>query len=430
MAGSQPAAVGSARLPVIRSRPTLRVRAPLAIAGALIALAVIVAGVAAYVFLPSAEIRITPREEPIGPISLVVVADPDATVPDANVDPPVVPADRLEVPVAVSDTFTTAGRRVDETAATGEVTFTNFDITSSNTIAAGSFVSTSNGVRFRTANSVTVPRARRIGAQIITTQADVRVDAVKMGTTGNVEPNAITVIPAAEDPVTLTVRNKAATTGGTHEEFPQIAQADVDAAIAALTAKLPDAFTEAIARGDGVPEGARVFEETAVLGEATPTTDPATLVGQEVETFNLELTATGSVIAVDATPVEDIAEVRLLANVGSDHRLVEGSIEYEPGDPTVSNGQVSFPITASAARVALLDPAELLAMIKGQDVETAMKTLGAFGEVEITTWPEWVSSIPGMESRVTLEIVGQGEGPPGSSPSGGPPSPSPSGSGS
>jgi hypothetical protein len=430
VAAGPPVATGSARLPVIRSRPTFRVRAPLAIAGALIALAVVVAGVAAYVFLPSAEIRITPREEPIGPISLVVVADPDATAPDADVDPPVVPAIRLEVPVAVSDTFTTAGKRVVETAGTGEVTFTNFDISSSNTIAAGSIVSTSNGVRFRTANSVTVPRARRIGAQIITTQADVRVDAVKKGTTGNVEPNAIAVIPAAEDPVTLTVRNKAATTGGTHEESPQVAQADVDAAIAALTAKLPDAFTAAVASGDGVPDGAQVFEATAVLGAATPTTDPATLVGQEVETFDLELTATGSVIAVDATPVEAIAETRLLSNVGSDHRLVENSIQYEPGEPTVANGQVSFPITASAARVALLDPAELLGLIKGQTVERAKETLGAFGEVEITTWPEWVSAIPGIDSRVSLEIVGQGEAGPGASPSAGLPSPSPSGGGS
>ncbi|HET9521291.1 MAG TPA: hypothetical protein VFO73_09625 [Candidatus Limnocylindrales bacterium] len=413
---------GLARLPVIRSRPNFRVRAPLAIAGALIALAVVVAGVAAYVFLPSAEIRITPRQQAIGPISLVVVADPDATAPDADVDPPVVPATRLSVPISVSDTFTTAGRRVEETAAEGVVTFTNFDITSSNTIAAGSIVSTSNGVRFRTASSVTVPRARRIGAQIITSEEDVRVVAVKKGTTGNVEPNAITVIPAAEDPVALTVRNKSATSGGTREEFAQIDQDDIEEAIASLSAKLPDAFATAIASGEGVPAGAEVFDETAVLGEPTATVDPATLLGQEVETFELELTATGTVIAVDASPVEDIAEARLLSNVGSDHRLVEGSIQYERGDPTVENAEVSFPITASAARVALLDPAELLGMIKGQTVEGARAILAEFGDVEVSTWPEWVSAIPGIDSRVSLEIVGQGDA--------APPDPSPSGSGS
>jgi hypothetical protein len=121
--------------------------------------------------------------------------------------------------------------------------------------------------------------------------------------------------------------------------------------------------------------------------------------------------------------VEDIAEARLLSNVGSDHRLVDGSIQYEPGDPTVADGQVSFPITARAARVALLDPADLRARIKGQTIERARAILAEFGNVEITPWPDWVSAIPGIDSRVSLEIVGQGDAAAG-------PSPSPSGSGS
>ena len=42
------------------------------------------------------------------------------------------------------------------------------------------------------------------------------------GPSGNVEPNTITVIPAAEDPTTLSVRNKAATSGRARDEFPQV----------------------------------------------------------------------------------------------------------------------------------------------------------------------------------------------------------------
>src|SRR5215210_7029265 len=309
---------------IVQSLPRLRVSAPVAVIAAIVALVIAVVGVAGYVLLPSAEIEVTPRQEAIGPISLFVVADPDATAPDADVDPPVVPATRLEIPVVVSETFETAGKRVEETAAKGEVTFRNVDFTASNTIAAGSIVSTQRGVRFKTDRQVTVPRAKLVGCCTIDpSEADVGVTAVKKGKTGNVEPNTITVIAAAEDPLTLSVRNKAATSGGMHEEFPQVKQADLDKAVEALQAKLPQAFKDAIAAGEGVPDGAQVFEDTAVLGEATPTTDPATLLGQEIETFDLELTATGTVIAVDDSPVEDIARARLLANVGSDHRLVE-----------------------------------------------------------------------------------------------------------
>ena len=394
------------RVPVIRSRRMPKI-APLAAAIAGIALLGVVAlAVAGYVFLPSAEITLTPKEEPIPPISLTVQADPDATTTDAQAG--VVPADRLEVPVEVSNTFQTQGRRVEEANATGAVTFRNVDFTESNTIAVGAIVSTQGGVRFRLDRAVTVGKAQLVGLQVIPTEADVSVTAVSPGPSGNVEPNTITVIPAAEDPTTLSVRNKSATSGGTHEEFPQVTEAEVTAALEQLNAQLADTFAAAVADGAGKPANAILYPETAVLGTSAPTVDPATLVGKEVPSFDLGVGATGTVIAVDSSPVESIAESRILANVGADYRLVDGSIDIDAGDGTVANGEVTFPVTASASRVRILDPAELLGLVKGKSLEDAKAALAPYGTVEVVPWPDWVSSIPTMDSRVTLVIVGQG----------------------
>jgi hypothetical protein len=392
-------------VPVTKSRRFPRVRAPVIVGAAVIAFAVLVTGVGAYLFLPSATVRVTPRAEAIPPISLVVRADPDVTAPDAEHN--VVPAVRLSVPVEVSDTFTTTGKRTVETVAHGTVTFRNKDFTASNTIPSGSIVSTQSGIRFSTDRSITLDRAKLVGLQVIPTVGDVAVTAVKTGTSGNVEPNTITVIPAAEDPLTLDVRNQAATSGGSRQQFPQVKQAEVDAAIKALTIKLRDAFNQAVEAGADAPPDATVFSDTAALGNPTPTVDVAKIVGQEVETFDLGLTATGTVIAVDDSPVSQIAETKLIANVGADHRLVEGSVNIVPGNPTVTDGVVSFPVTARASRVKILDPAPLLASIKGLSVEEARARLLTYGEVEITTWPDWVSAIPSIDSRVTLEIGGQ-----------------------
>jgi hypothetical protein len=397
---------------VIRSRRLPPLGLPVAIGAAIVALALLVGAVGAFVFLPAADITVTPREEAIGPIELTVRADPDALAVDP--DGPVVPAERLEIPVEVSQSFTTTGRRIEEAAATGEVTFSNLDFTSDNTIAAGSVVSTQSGVRFRTNAALTVGEAELVGLQIVPTEASVAVTAVNPGTAGNVEPNTIVVVPAAEDPTTLRVRNRAATGGGTHEEFAQIAQADIDAALEALEPLLADAFGAAVGGGGGASESAEVFEETAVLGEATPTVDPATLIGKEQAAFDLGLRATGTVIAVDDSPVEDIARSRLLANVGADYRLVDDSIEITHGAPTVVGGQVSFPVTARAARVRLLDPVELLGLVKGLPVADAEEALAEYGDVVVETWPEWVTTVPTMDSRVTLSIVGQTTGPVGS----------------
>jgi hypothetical protein len=421
--GSTVVPAPTVRVPVIRGRRTPRIGTTALVIAGVALLAIVVVAIAGYVYLPSASIRVTPKAEPIPPISLTVRADPNAATTDPEAG--IVPASRIDVPVSVSDTFTTKGKRVEEAQAKGTVTFRNVDFTASNTIAGGSVVSTQSGVRFRTDRTITVGRARLVGLQVFPTEADVGVTAVKPGEAGNVEPNTITVIPAAEDPLTLSVRNKAATSGGTHQEFPQISQADVDDALAKLDTELAGAFHAAVADGTGAPQNAQVYPDTAILGDPTTSVDPAKLVGQALATFDLGLNATGSVIAVDASPVEGVARSRLMANVGSDYRLVDGSVDIEQGPATVTNGQVSFPVTASASRVRVLDPAQLLSLVKGKSLADAKAALAPFGEANITPWPDWVSTVPTIDSRVSLEIVGQdgssGAGPGASSPGGSPP---------
>jgi hypothetical protein len=187
------------RLPVRRAAGPFRVETPVLVGGAAVVLALLVVAVGALFILPAADITVTPRQEAIGPIPLTVTANPDATAVDsANA---IVPAIRLDVPVDVTETFPTAGKRIELSGATGSVTFRNVDFTATNTIAAGSIVSTPNGTKFSTDKAVTVPRAGLVGLQIVPSYADVTVTAVKKGPAGNVEPNTITVIPPGEDPV-------------------------------------------------------------------------------------------------------------------------------------------------------------------------------------------------------------------------------------
>lgn len=402
----EPASTPSAsRIPVAKNRSMPRIGAPAIFIAAALILALVVGGVGAYVFLPSAAIVVTPRQEAMS-IALVVRADPDVASPDATAN--LVPAIVLDVPVEVSDTFNATEKRVVEETAGGQVEFRSLDTGGSNTIDKGSIVSTEGGIKFKTTAAITLPRAQIIPpSQVRESVRTVGIVAVKPGTGGNVPPNSILVVPPGEDPAITKVRNLADTSGGTREEFPRVGQKDVDAAVTALTAKVQEAFAAQIDAGAGAPLNATLFPETAVLGTPTPTVDPATLVGKEQASFELGMKATGNVTAVDASPVVKIAETRLLANVGADYRLVEGSIEIVPGDPTVSNGEVTFPVNAKAARVRILDRGELLTLVKGRSIDEARSLLAEFGAVEVTPWPDWVSTIPGIDSRVTLEIVGQ-----------------------
>ena len=40
--------------------------------------------------------------------------------------------------------------------------------------------------------------------------------------------------------------------------------------------------------------------------------------------------------------------------------------------------------------------------MKGKTIEDAETALAPFGDVEIVPWPDWVSSVPTMDSRVSL----------------------------
>ena len=379
-----------------------RIRTPWLIGAAILGLALLVGGVGAYVLLPSATIVVTPRPEPITPVHLTVVADPNATAPGGT--PPVVPASRISIPVSVNDTFPATGKRVELTKATGSVRFENRDPTSTNRIVSGSIVSTASGIRFRTLVTITVPRAELVGLTIFPARTSVNVTAVDGGPDGNVDPGTIVIVPKGESSLFLKVTNPDATTGGRSDEFTRVTQEDVTAAMATLQSSLEESFREAMADPAQAPAGATVFPATGVLGEATPTVPPESLVGQEVPTFALGLSATGTVVAADSAPVTAIAQAAVQGAVDPGHQLVAGSVEVEVGDAIILGQTVSFPVTVTAQQIAVLDPAELEAMVLGKSVSQAKAILEPYGEVQISVSPDWSGSIPSFESRVDLTV--------------------------
>jgi hypothetical protein len=181
----------------------------------------------------------------------------------------------------------------------------------------------------------------------------------------------------------------------------------VDGAIEQLTAALTAAFEARLLDPAIAPPGATVFAETAVLGEPTPTVDIEALVGQEIETFEVGLAATGTVLTVDAGPVTAIADELLRAMVDADHRLVADSIHVEVGPPVVSGQTITFSATATGEQIRVLDADALRALVIGKPLEEARAALAPFGDVELTAWPDWVGSVPTIADRVDLRI---GEG--------------------
>ncbi len=417
-------------VPIVgRARPLVRPRVAIAIALILL-LVVGGGGLAAFLYLPSATIVLHPATQPMGPLTLTVDARTDVASPDPT--SLVVPAHQYTFDLSASQTFTTTGKKVTDTPATGSVTFQNLDPTSSRAIPAGSVVSTTSGIKFATVSPIRIDRAKLHGLTIVPSTGSVAVQAVVAGVAGNVAANTITVIPPGYDPTFLQVNNPQPTTGGTHTETPQVSQQDVNAALATLNQALVSDLGAKVAAGDGVPAGTTLLAETQAVGSTTPSVDPTTLVGQAVATFSLGLTATGTAIGVDTSPVQGLAAAQLATQVTPGWQLVDGSTTVAVGRPSVSGLAVTIPVTASATEIRVVDRDALLAQIKGLGLPAARAVLEGYGQVQISLWPDWVTVVPGDTGRISLTIdtstTSPSPAPAGSGPEQSSPSPAPAGS--
>jgi hypothetical protein len=365
---------------------------------AIIAILVVVALVGAFV-LPSSTITITPKVELVGPLQLTVRADPTATSPDPVAG--VVPAIQLSKDFASVSTFNATGKKTSTTPATGSVTFTSVNTVGSVTFTAGSVVSTTDGLQFALTDDLTLPRAK-FGHQA--PSGSVGVKAVKGGTAGNVAAGTINQVPSDKPSYLYSVTNPAATTGGTTTSTVIVQKADTDAAVASLTKAVKQQYAAWLLAPDALPPGSTAFPKTGTLSAASADTDPATLIGVAEPNFELTMTATGNVTAVDESTVTALAESRIQAEVPAQYSLVPGSEKAVIG-PAQADGQVAvFPVTATASQVRHLDPDTLRQMVQGKSVDEARAILAEYGTVVIETWPGFVSSIPSLGWRLTLTI--------------------------
>jgi hypothetical protein len=361
-------------------------------------------GAAAYLLLPTASIVLTVRSTPIPPVTFVVTADPDVTAPDAAAA--VVPATRMDLPLTASGTFKASGKRVDEAPAVGTVRWTNCDPTRSYTIPGGTPVRTPAGIAFGTDEAVFLPVAILNPPQIACQNRTVTVTAAKTGTDANVAAGTITVIPGQYNSVVLSVTNPAPTSGGKRNSFPKVTQKDVTAALAALGKQLDAQLATAAAAPPGLPAGSTAYPETATLGAATATVDPATLVDQEIAQFDLGTTATGTVVTVDPAPIVTLGQARVSASVPADHDLVAGSPVVTVGPGTADGQRVRFGVTARADAAPRVDESSLRKQVEGRSAEEAQAILGVFGDATVTLWPGWATTIPTFDARVDLRIDG------------------------
>lgn len=382
-----------------RRRRGRRIRvAPLLVVGLI---AVLVAGVAygAYVFLPTATISLVPVTAPLTLETFTVLADPSTAV----VDPVsgTLPAQAITLPLHVNDTFEATGVQVSETKATGVVRFRSENTVNEVNIPVGTFVATADDIVFVTTEPAVVPTADFSTSTPGTVNVPVR--AVRSGPSGNVDKGTITLAPKSISTQLVSVNNPAPTSGGERNEAKVITRADYDEAVATLTGRLANVLATAIAQPNAIPRGLTAYPQTATHGAPTVDQDSTHLVGIVAPSFDLALDATGQVLAVNESLIDQIAAARLDAALGlQQQKLGTPTFSHAPGE--VANGLISYAVDATVPTYTAPDQQSLVSQVRGKTVAEAKAILGAYGIVDIVMWPDFIDRLPDQVSRISLTV--------------------------
>ena len=382
-------------VPVVRGPSEASRRRPLIAGAAAIVAVLVVLGLAGAAMLPGATVTIDPATEDIGPVPYVIeVAQPE----------------QLSGTAEARATVTATGDFQTLEPATGEVVLFNWTFFPQ-PIGAGTLVAAGDQA-FATQADVVVPRGSLTAEGTIQAgEASVAVAASAPGPAGNVGVDEIDTVLSENADARLQgfpengqrrVTNPEATSGGVDETGTEITQADVDAAVEALTADLRGEVADALdEHADAIVVQTELpAPEIEGLDELAGTRDQA------------EATINGSLPweawTADRAEVTEAARQQFAndpAQVPSGHVLLPESIEVAIEEAIVRRGAMRVDVTATGRSAAEIDTNEVADRIAGLAPEDAEAALEDLGHATVELWPDWVASVPTMGWRIEVRVA-------------------------
>jgi len=97
-----------------------------------------------------------------------------------------------------------------------------------------------------------------------------------------------------------------------------------------------------------------------------------------------------------------VAEARITSSVDPGYALIDGSGHFDPAPAEIVEGVITFPAVVTAREVLIVDTAAIKAEIMGKPIDQARQILATYGESQLTVWPDWVGTVPTLDSRVEV----------------------------
>ncbi|MCC6299597.1 MAG: baseplate J/gp47 family protein [Anaerolineales bacterium] len=348
-------------------------------------------------FIPRAQIQLQPIVEKQS-IVLPVIANEstDAVFVTGNI-----PAREKQIILSGSQTVIVTGEGiVPQSKARGAVVFRNLT-SDAVTIPAGTLVETAGDAlaQFATLDEVLVEAG--VGKTI-----EVGVEALEAGSAGNLPEDSLVVIDGRLG-LSLSVTNPEPTSGGFEQSSVQASDADRERAKKLLMESL-DQKARAEFLND-VGEGDVLFDKTISVSQILlEDYDPPA--GAAGTTLTLTMQVEYSASYASASDLTQLASLALNASLPSGFAPASSALTMDSaGDPILDEGgSARWQIRAEREIVQTVDAAQVMALIRGMNVDKARSLLDKSfeweSEPEITMFPAWWKWIPLLPFRIEVGV--------------------------
>lgn len=364
---------------------------------ALIAGLAVVLSAVLLLLVPSAQVTLIPRSEPVA-LVLPVTATTEADVVDAA--GLLLPARIVSVVLeGTAQTAATGRRDVPDAPASGTVLFVNL-VGEAVPVPAGTIVSTSSAVpvKFRTVAPVVVPAGPD-------ERAATRVEAMQPGPTGNIRPLQLNKI---EGPlgVGLRVLNPDPMEGGTVRQAAVVTAADKEQVREQLHNRLrQEALSELEARA---PEDTFLLPDTLEIETVTESFDRQ--IDEQADVLTLLLRARAEALVVARPDLERLARPALAAQVPAGFVLLDTNLEVGVDRVEALDGPgARVAVRASGVARAQLDGRQIRSLVRGQPVELAAPILAdrlpLAADPAVEVRPSWWGRMPYLPLRIFVRVA-------------------------
>ncbi|OGD57403.1 hypothetical protein A2V71_00155 [Candidatus Berkelbacteria bacterium RBG_13_40_8] len=369
----------------------------------ILAILVVLLGIATYLLLPKAYVTIfVPSEDLKKQVQLVI----SSKVSGADTRQNILPGDLVEVSKEAQGNFPATGKKNIGEKASGTITLYNTLDSNNHNLAAGTQLSNSSKT-FLLKSQVVIPGAGVSGGSIIPGTVKADIEAENPGEDYNVKAGRFTIMGlSAAEQEKIYGQSTSDLTGGLSKEVQVVSQSDYDQAKQKLVDELQTTLNQDFQ--------AKIKEKKA-LDKAIVNPDPEVTstagVDQEAKEFEMKVKLTKKAMVFSFPDLKAFLSEILEEQVPSDKIVAipnDNDIGLEVKETAYDKGEMAIAANVTAKIASKVSQDKIKTAILGKsrnEAESFIKGQEGVARVEINFRPSWwFKKIPDLERNVDVRI--------------------------